>query len=54
MNNLIDVVLSNNDPISKRKENVNKVTKEDIINISKKVKLDTIFLLKGEIENGKN
>ncbi len=34
--------------IEERKEEIKKVTKEDIINISKKVKIDTIFLLEGD------
>lgn len=39
--------------IEERKEEIMKVTREDIINVSKKVKIDTIFLLEGvnEIEN---
>lgn len=48
LNNLIDVTLSGNDDIKERKENIKKVTIEDIVNLSKKVKLDTIFLLKGD------
>ena len=35
------------DSIEKRKENIKKVTKEDIINLAKKVHKDTIFLLGG-------
>lgn len=48
MNSLIDVTLTNNDTIEERRKNIKKVTKEDIMNLAKKVKLDTIFLLKGE------
>ena len=33
--------------IEERKEMIMKVTKEDIIKLSKKVKIDTIFLLEG-------
>ena len=33
--------------IEERKKEIKKVTKEDIINVAKKVKLDTIFLLEG-------
>ena len=33
--------------MEEREENINKVTKEDIINLSKKLKLDTIYLLEG-------
>ncbi|MBQ9011613.1 MAG: insulinase family protein, partial [Bacilli bacterium] len=47
MNNLISEILSNTDSVSKRKENISKVTKEDIINIAKKISYDTIYLLKG-------
>lgn len=35
------------DPLEKRKENINKVTKKDIIRVSKKLNIDTIFLLEG-------
>jgi predicted Zn-dependent peptidase len=31
-----------------KKERINEVTKEDIINVSKKIHLDTIYVLKGE------
>ena len=48
MNSLIDVTLANNDTIEERRKNIKKVTKEDIMNLAKKVNLDTIFLLKGE------
>lgn len=37
--------------IEERKKQIMKVTKEDIINVSKKVKIDTIFLLEGELED---
>ena len=40
------------DSINQRKEEIMKVTKEDITKFSKKVHIDTIFLLKGE-NNGK-
>ena len=40
-------ILDSDEP-AKRKEEVLKVTKEDIVNISKKVFMDTIFLLGGE------
>ena len=36
------------DTSEKRIENINKVTKEDIINLGKKMKLHTEFILKGE------
>lgn len=35
------------DSLEKRKENINKITKKDIIRVSKKLNIDTIFLLKG-------
>lgn len=47
MNNLIDVVFSNNDTIQKRRENIAKVTREDIINFAGKVYLETVYFLKG-------
>lgn len=37
--------------IEERKREVLKVTKEDIMKIAKKIKIDTIFLLEGDIEN---
>lgn len=43
----------NYDLIDKREENISKVTKEMIINTAKKIKLDTIYLLKG-VENERN
>jgi predicted Zn-dependent peptidase len=38
----------NIDPLEKRKTEIMKVTKEDIINLSKKISIDTIFLLGGD------
>lgn len=35
------------DPIEKRREMVSKVTKEDIINVAKKVFIDTVYFLEG-------
>lgn len=40
--------------IEERKQEIMKVTKEDIKKIAKKVKIDTIFLLEGETENEGN
>lgn len=40
--------------IEERKREVQKVTKEDIMAIAKKVKIDTIFLLEGEVEDEGN
>ncbi len=48
MNSIINIALSDSDSLSERKENITKISKEDIINIAKKVKIDTIFFLKGE------
>ena len=35
--------------IEERKEEIKKVTKDDIIRVSKKVKIDTVFLLEGVV-----
>lgn len=40
--------------IEERKQEIMKVTKEDIIRVSKKVKIDTIFLLEGVLEDENN
>jgi len=40
--------------IEGRKKEVLKVTKEDIMKVAKKIKLDTIFLLEGESEDEGN
>ncbi len=40
--------------IEERKKEIMKVTKEDIIKVAKKVKLDTIFLLEGVLEDENN
>ena len=37
-----------NDRIDVRKKQMEKVTKEDVINLAKKVHIDTVYLLKGE------
>lgn len=39
------------DDLKTRIEKINKVTMEDVINISKKISLDTIYLLEGDVEN---
>ena len=36
------------DPLEKRKEEILKVTKDDIIKLSKKINIDTVFLLGGD------
>lgn len=40
--------------IEERKKEIMKVTKEDIIKVAKKVKIDTIFLLEGVLEDENN
>lgn len=40
--------------IEERKKEIMKVTKEDIIKVAKKVKIDTIFLLEGVLDNEGN
>ena len=40
--------------IEERKEEIQKVTKQDIMKIAKKIKLDTIFLLEGGLEDEGN
>ena len=37
--------------MEERKTEVMKVTKDDIIKVAKKIKIDTIFLLEGVTEN---
>lgn len=39
--------------VEERIKNVKKVTKEDIVNFAKKIHIDTIFLLEGDLDNGK-
>lgn len=52
---LMDLTMSNHlklaDPIDVRKKKILEVTKEDIIKFSKKVSLDTVYLLEGKNEN---
>ena len=40
------------DTIEEKRIKMNKVTKEEIIEVAKKVKLDTIFLLEGDVDEG--
>ena len=47
MNNLIDVVFSNNDTIEDRRKNIAKVTRKDIIKFASKVHLEAVYFLKG-------
>ena len=46
--NFTSEVFVHNDDIETRKKQMAKVTKDDIINLAKKVHIDTVFLLKGE------
>ena len=46
--NYISEIFTGNDSIEKRKENMRKVTKEDVMKFASKVHIDTLFLLKGE------
>ena len=43
----------NTDTIDEKRKKINKVTKNEIIKVAKKVKIDTVFLLEGDI-NEKN
>lgn len=42
------------DLLEERERNIEKVTKEDVINVTKKIKLDTIFLLEGSKRDEEN
>ncbi|MDD3453433.1 MAG: insulinase family protein [Bacilli bacterium] len=57
-NSIIDDYLAHeyfkNDLIEDKIINIKKVTKQDLINLSKKICIDTIYLLKGESENEQN
>lgn len=48
--NIVASDLLNLDDLEKRRENIEKVTINDIENISKKVHIDTIYLLRGDID----
>lgn len=45
-------IFTNGDDINTKRKNMEKVTKEDVINLAHKVHIDTVYLLKGE-NNGK-
>ena len=47
INYMIDVDTLKLDELDKRRELINKVTKEDIVNLSKKIKIQNIYLLEG-------
>ena len=40
--------------IEERKREVMKVTKDEIVEVSKKVKIDTVYLLEGGLSDGEN
>ena len=46
--NYTSEVFIGNDSIEKRKEQMSKVTKEDVMKLAEKVHIDTVYLLKGE------
>lgn len=54
LNNYAFEIFDNIPNIDKRIENINKVTKEEIIKVSKKIKLNTIYYLQSEDIDGKN
>lgn len=45
---ILGQILFNASKVSKRKEEIMKVTKEDIMNLSRRIHIDTIYLLRGE------
>lgn len=51
INNYLSHEYADLDLVNDRIENIEKVTKEDIINLSKKIVIDTIFLLEGTSED---
>lgn len=50
VNNFISEIYVGNDDIETRNIMIDKVSKEDIINFSKKIHIDTVYLLKGDKE----
>ncbi len=54
LENYVSMQLLGIDDIATRKEKIKKVTKEDIKRIAKKIKIDTVYLLKGEKKNEEN
>ena len=46
--NYTSELFTHNDKIDVRKKQMEKVTKEDVMNLAKKVHIDTVYLLKGE------
>ena len=47
INNYVMMDLTDADDIETKKEMMQKVTKQDIVDVSKKVKIDTIYMLEG-------
>lgn len=54
LNSYINHEYLKTDLISEKKKKIKKVTKKDIVNLSKKINIDTIYLLKGDKENEEN
>lgn len=52
INSYASEIFTNSDSIEDRRKNMEKVTKEDVMNLAKKVKKCMTYLLKGERENG--
>ena len=52
INNYLMMELIGTDTIEEKREKMNKVTKEEIVEVAKKVSLDTIFLLEGVKNEG--
>ena len=48
INNYYAMNILNSDDINTRISKFEKITKEDVINFSKKIKMDTVFLLEGD------
>ena len=48
VNNYISELFVGNDDIETRRKEMEKVTKEDVMNLAKKVHIDTVYMLKGE------
>ena len=50
LNNYVFNYFDNMPLIDERKDMLNKTTREDVINLAKKIKLNTVFTLKGKEE----
>lgn len=51
LNNYVFNYFDNLPEIEKRKEMIKKVSKEDLVNVAKKIKLNTVYVLKGKGDN---